>query len=127
MQTQFEVDSMFSSLTAVRSLTHDAPMRLRHLLPVILSLVALTACVSVREGRVVQKRSRSGVGNPYATWLSFRNTEPDVFWVDVEGRDEQGVTRKKSILLFRHDWEQLRVGDHWSCEGGFVPAEGYGK
>jgi len=86
-------------------------------------MFVFSSCVCVREGAVVEKRSRAGMGNVYATWLSFRNAEPDVYWVEIEGRDDRGVTRRKSVMLFRHDWEQLRVGDHWSCERGFAPGE----
>lgn len=61
----------------------------------------------------------------YATYLSFRYEEPTIYWVKVEGRDKKGRMRRENILLFRHDWEALRVGDHWSRQGGFSPEEAY--
>lgn len=49
--------------------------------------------------------------------------EPSVYWVRVEGKDDKGRERIKNIILFRHDWDQLRVGDHWTRHQGFSPAE----
>jgi len=102
-------------------------MRLRapHLL-LLASILFLTSCTCIREGVVKEKRSRVGLIDPYSTWLTFRY-EPDIYWVTVEGRDDKGRVHHKNILLFRHDWEQLRVGDHWSCQSGFSPAESYEK
>jgi hypothetical protein len=71
----------------------------------------------------VEKRSRTGMPEPYDLYsLSFR-CEPDVYWVRVEGKDDAGRQCVKNIILFRHDWAQLRVGDHWSSRQGFSPAE----
>lgn len=97
-------------------------MRLRHL-PFLAVIFMFTSCVSLREGNVVEKMSRRGMANAVSTWLSMNYNEPDVYWVEIEGRDDRGVTRKKSVILFRHDWEQLRVGDHWDSETGFAPCE----
>ena len=86
-----------------------------------------TACATIRQGIVVEKRARTGMPTAYETSLSFRYSEPDVYWVRIEGQDSRGRTRRKSVILFRRDWEQLRVGDHWSRERGFSPAEASGK
>lgn len=102
-------------------------MRPRHFL-LLASALLLTACATrIRQGVVVEKRARTGIPNVYATHLSFRYSEPDVYWVRVEGQDSRGRTRRKSVILFRRDWEQLRVGDHWSSERGFSPAEAADK
>ncbi|GEM_PF-5783239 len=92
-------------------------------LPALALAIILTSCTCVREGVVVEKESRRGMANVYATWLSFRYDEPDVYWVRVAGRDKHGRVAHKNVILFRHDWEQLRVGDHWDCSRGFSPAE----
>ena len=87
----------------------------------------LTSCVSLREGNVVAKKSRKGMFNVYATWDSFISREPDVYWVRLEGVDENGKAAHKDVILWRQDWEQLRVGDHWDREHGFVPGTPEGK
>jgi hypothetical protein len=96
------------------------------LIPLCLACLALTACTTIRDGVVVAKRSRAGLPGVYADVYSeefgFRY-EPSVYWVKVEGKDDKGRERTKSIILFRHDWAQLRVGDHWSRQHGFSPAE----
>ena len=101
-------------------------MRLRHLLLLPLAFV-FASCSSIREGVVVEKKGRLGMDTAYATHLSFRYSEPDVYWVRIEGHDDQGRTRQKTVILFRHDWGQLRVGDHWSRDHGFSPAEAMEK
>jgi hypothetical protein len=88
----------------------------------IAACLALSACTSIREGIVVAKRARSGMQDVYAEEFGFRY-EPSVYWVRVEGKDDKGRERVKNIILFRHDWAQLRVGDHWSKRDGFTPAE----
>jgi hypothetical protein len=89
----------------------------------ILACMALGACSTLREGVIVEKRSRAEMPEAYDLYsLSFR-FEPSVYWVRVEGKDDKGRERIKNIILFRHDWDQLRVGDHWSKQGGFSPAE----
>ena len=89
----------------------------------ILACIALTACSTLREGVIVEKRFRSGMPEVYDLYsLSFR-CEPSVYWVKVEGQDAKGRERCKNIILFRNDWAQLRVGDHWSKHQGFSPAE----
>ena len=75
----------------------------------------------------MEKKSRHGMANPYETWLSFRYEEPDVYWVRVQGRDDRGRQAWKDVILWRRDWEQLRIGDHWDCDHGFAPAEAGGK
>jgi len=89
------------------------------LLPVLL---ALSACSSIRDGVIVAKHARSGMTDVYSEEFGFRY-EPSVYWVQVEGKDDKGRERTKNIILFRHDWDQLRVGDHWSKQHGFSPAE----
>jgi hypothetical protein len=90
----------------------------------ILACLALTACSTVREGVIVQKRFRVEEPEVYGLYeFSFR-CEPSVYWVQVEGKDVKGRERIRNIILFRHDWQALRVGDHWSREKGFSPGEG---
>ena len=92
----------------------------------ILACFALGACSTLREGVIVEKRSRAEMPEAYDLYgLSFR-CEPSIYWVKVEGKDEKGQERVKNIILFRHDWAQLRVGDHWSRQQGFSPAEAAG-
>lgn len=93
----------------------------------LLLLLLLAACSTVRQGVIVEKRSRAGMLNVYATHLSFRYAEPDVYWVRIEGPDCRGRIRQRSVVLFRHDWRQLRVGDHWSADRGFSPREASDK
>lgn len=88
----------------------------------ILACVALSACTSIRDGVIVEKRSRTELPDAYAEEFGFRY-EPSVYWVRVEGKDARGRERIKNIILFRHDWALLRVGDHWSRQHGFSPAE----
>jgi hypothetical protein len=92
----------------------------------ILACVTLSACCGLRDGVIVKKSSRIGPPDVYAEEFGFRY-EPSVYWVQVKGRDEKGRECRKEIILFRHDWAQLRVGDHWSRQGGFSPAEAGGK
>ena len=88
----------------------------------ILACLALSACSSIRDGVVVHKSARSGLPDVYEEEFGFRY-EPSVYWVQVQGKDDKGRDRIKNIILFRHDWAQLRVGDHWSRQHGFSPAE----
>jgi hypothetical protein len=94
------------------------------ILPCLLAVacLCLSACVNLRNGVIVEKRARTGEPTVYAEF-TFHCTEPSVYWVRVKGRDDKGRERIKNIILFRHDWDQLRVGDHWSRANGFSPAE----
>ncbi len=98
-------------------------------IPLILICLMLAGCCSIRDGVVIAKRARSDAmgfyGDVSTEDFGFRY-EPNVYWVQVEGRDKKGRERIKNIILFRHDWAQLRVGDHWSKQGGFSPAEAAG-
>jgi hypothetical protein len=90
---------------------------------IILACLTLAACSTVREGVIVAKRSRTELPEVYdLNDIAFR-CEPSVYWVEVRGEDAKGRERIRNVILFRHDWEQLRVGDHWSREKGFAPAE----
>ena len=90
---------------------------------IVLVCMALSACCSLRDGVVVKKMARSEMPEVYDLYsLSFRY-EPSVYWVEVQGKNDKGRTCTKNIILFRHDWEQLRVGDHWSKQSGFSPDE----
>ena len=97
-------------------------MRLRHFL-LLAPAFFVISCSTVQQGVIVEKRARAGMSNAYATYVSFRYAEPEVYWVSIEGQDHRGRTRRKNVILFRHDWDQLRVGDHWSRARGFSPAE----
>jgi hypothetical protein len=89
----------------------------------VLACMCLSACCTLRDGVVIGKKCRGEMPEAYDLYsLSFRY-EPSVYWVEVQGKDDKGRERVKSIILFRHDWDQLRVGDHWSRTGGFSPAE----
>jgi len=90
--------------------------------PLVLACLGLSACTTLRDGVVVEKRSRMEMQDVYGAEFGFRY-EPTIYWVRVEGKDDKGRERIKNIILFRHDWAQLRVGDHWSRRGGFSPAE----
>lgn len=98
------------------------------ILPILLILVCLTlgACSSLREGVIVKKYARTGPPDVYAEQFGFR-FDPAVYWVRIEGRDAKGRQCARNVILFRHDWAQLRVGDHWSRQNGFAPAEAGGK
>ena len=106
---------------------HIRPMRIvpSLLIPVTFVCLFLSGCACIRDGVIVAKRARSGMPDVYGEEFGFRY-EPSVYWVEVQGKDDKGRERVKSIILFRHDWDQLRVGDHWSRTGGFSPA-GAGK
>jgi hypothetical protein len=83
----------------------------------------LSACSTLRDGVVIEKKSRGEMPEAYDLYsLSFRY-EPSVYWVEVQGRDDKGRERVKNVILFRQDWLQLRVGDHWSRHVGFSPGE----
>jgi len=82
----------------------------------------LSACTTLREGVIVEKRARMGMPEIYGEEFDF-HYEPSIYWVRVEGKDDKGRERIKNIILFRNDWAQLRVGDHWSRAQGFSPAE----
>jgi len=88
----------------------------------VLACLALSACTTLRDGVIVEKRSRSGMMDVYEETFGFRY-EPSVYWVRVEGKDDKGRERIKNIILFRHDWAVLQVGDHWSRQHGFSPKE----
>lgn len=92
------------------------------LILVCLGSLALGGCCSIREGVIVQKNLRMGVPDVYGEEFDF-HYEPTIYWVDVQGKDDRGRERTKHIILFRHDWNALRVGDHWSRTAGFSPAE----
>jgi len=89
----------------------------------ILTCLLLSACSTVMEGVVVKKRFRIETPEVYGLYeFSFR-CEPSVYWVEVEGKDKKGREKIRDVILFRHDWEALRVGDHWSRQGGFAPGD----
>lgn len=75
----------------------------------------LASCNCVKEGVVVSKRARKGVTSAYADGLLRSTYEPDIYWVEVEGRNQHGKLVRKSVLLFRNDWSLIKVGDHWHC------------
>ena len=81
----------------------------------IVAGVALASCNCVKEGVVVSKRVRRGMPNIYADGLLRSSYEPDVYWVEVEGRNQHGKMVRKSVALFRNDWSLIKVGDHWRC------------
>jgi uncharacterized protein YcfL len=94
--------------------------------PTILTLLAflgLSGCCSLREGVIVAKQYRAEMPEVYDFYDYGFRYEPSVYWVSVQGVDKRGRERTKEIILFRHDWDMLRVGDHWSRKGGFSPEE----
>jgi hypothetical protein len=92
------------------------------LIAACLGCAFLSACTTIRDGVVIEKRSRLGLAEVYGEDFDFR-CEPTIYWVRVEGRDDKGRERIKNVILFRNDWLQLRVGDRWSRKGGFSPGE----
>ena len=107
--------------------TMRAMKKLRMLL--IAACLPLAACSGIRDGVVVAKHARAEMPAVYeetCTQFDFRY-EPAVYWVAIQGKDRHGRERIRNVLLFRHDWETLRVGDHWSAKGGCSPAEAGGK
>jgi len=92
------------------------------LIPGCLACLALSACTTLRDGVIVDKRSRMEMVDVYGEEFGFRY-DPSIYWVRVEGKDDKGRERIKNIILFRHDWDALRVGDHWSRQNGFSPTE----
>ena len=89
----------------------------------ILACMLLSACSTVMEGVVIKKRFRIEMPEVYDLYeFSFR-CEPSVYWVEVEGKDKKGREKIRDVILFRHDWDALRVGDHWSKAGGFTPGD----
>ena len=94
---------------------------LRLFLPVTLSFVlAACACHRIREGVVTGKRVRMGLQfDPMQTGPFFRMSQPDVYWVDVQGQNAKGHLVKKHIAVFRADYKRISVGDHWSAASGF--------
>jgi hypothetical protein len=92
-------------------------------IPILFACLILSGCCSIRDGVIVEKKCRGTMPEVYDLYsLNFRY-EPSVYWVRVEGKDAKGRDRFKDVILFRHDWMQLRVGDHWTRKGGFSPAE----
>ncbi len=60
-------------------------------LPMLLiaACLALSACTTIRDGVIVEKRARIGMQDVYAEEFGFRY-EPSVYWVRVEGKDDKG-------------------------------------
>lgn len=98
---------------------------------VFAAIVALTssACCNVNEGRVIAKgahlgapavHTSAGINSPLEAGRDplFRAPLPDVHWITVEGTDRQGHTVQCDVILFRHDWQKVSVGDCWSKDGG---------
>jgi hypothetical protein len=75
------------------------------------------------DGVVIKKRSRMEMPEAYDLYQFSYRYEPSVYWVEVEGKDRHGEKKIRNVILFRHDWEALRVGDHWSKQGGFSPGD----
>src|SRR5215210_1651793 len=104
------------------------PRMLYRLVPVFLPIamaLVLSSCACIRDGVIVEKKSRGGLPNVYAVWTPQFRYEPDLYWVTVEGRTRNGGVARRSIILFRNDWVQLREGDRWDCDRGFAPAEAF--
>ena len=79
------------------------------------------ACRRLREGVVIAKRAhKSTAFDPMQTGPFFRLSQPDILWVDVEGKTSKGRVVRKHVAVFRADWSRIRVGDHWSAQGGFA-------
>lgn len=82
-------------------------------LTLVVASVLLASCNCVKEGVIVSKRVRKGMPNIYADGFFRCYYEPDVYWVEVEGRNQHGKVVRKSVILFRNDWSLINVGDHW--------------
>lgn len=87
----------------------------------------LVSCARVEHGKITSKKIRRGLPSAYETTNLFRYSEPTVFWVRVEGPDKSGRVVHQDIILWKKDWEQLRVGDKWDAQAGFAPGEFEGK
>lgn len=67
----------------------------------------LGGCTTVRRGVVVKKSSRVDL----TKFPRIAN-----YWVDVRGRNGQGVKVTDRVLLFKNDWRRISVGDVISPE-----------
>jgi hypothetical protein len=97
-------------------------MKPLRVLTIVTLALALSACASrrIREGTVISKHACKGLAfDTMVTTAYFRLPKPDVFWVDVQGKNAKGKLVKKHVVVFRADWKRIDVGDHWSAAGGF--------
>ncbi len=83
----------------------------------------MASCSSVKEGVVVSKSVRMGMASACADGFLRSGREPDVYWVEVEGRNQHGRVIRQSVLLFRNDWSLIKVGDHWRCGKPVTPSK----
>ena len=54
---------------------------------------------------------RAPLPRVYASTYLHYYDEPDVYWVEIEGRNQRGKVVRKSEILFRNDWSLIKVGD----------------
>ncbi len=79
------------------------------LVPVLL----VASCCSIKQGIVIRKRARFAMDSPYYPSSLFRFSIPDIYWVEIEGRNNKGKLARREVILFRADWDKVNVGDHW--------------
>ena len=83
-------------------------------------MLSACACHRIHEGVVVSKRAHKGAAiNPMRPALFFHLPQPDLNWVDVQGKTAKGTVVTKHIAVFRADAARISVGDHWTQAGGF--------
>jgi hypothetical protein len=99
-------------------------LRLSLLVALTLTLSAC-ACRRIRDGVVVSKRAHKGLAfDPIQSGPFMRFAQPDVYWVKVVGKNDNGHLIHKNIAVFRNDWSRISVGDHWNAQDGFEKGGG---
>ena len=83
--------------------------RLLLLAPLLLAV----SCSSIKQGIVIKKRARFAMDSPYYPSSLFRFSIPDIYWVEIEGRNKKGKLATREVIVFRTDWDKIKVGDHW--------------
>jgi hypothetical protein len=83
-------------------------------LPLLL-LFLVSSCQSIDRGVVIAKDGRRGTLNVYRPSSMFKAPQPDAYWVTIEERDGKSAGRRKTIFLFRSDWDRIRIGDVYSA------------
>ena len=95
----------------------NLPMKTSSSILLLAACITLAACSSVKQGVVISRHARRGMHDPVAVRGQFRYAMPEVCWIEVEGLDKHGRKARRNVILFRNDWEKIRVGDFWSAGG----------